>query len=100
MGLKGSATCELTLGDGAPCRALLLGEVHQGIAQMFHVIEYARMGVGTKSMATLSTAYLNALEYAKERKQGADMKATDKAAPRVEIMRHPDVRRMLMLQKC
>ena len=100
MGIKGSATCELTLGDGAPCRGLLLGEVHQGIAQMFHVIEYARMGVGTKSMATLSTAYLNALEYTRIRKQGADLaKQMDKAAPRVEIIQHPDVRRMLMLQK-
>jgi alkylation response protein AidB-like acyl-CoA dehydrogenase len=100
MGLKGSATCELTLGDGAPCRGLLLGEVHDGIAQMFHVIEYARMGVGTKSMATLSTAYLNALDYTRVRKQGADLsKQTDKNAPRVEIIRHPDVRRMLMTQK-
>jgi alkylation response protein AidB-like acyl-CoA dehydrogenase len=100
MGLKGSATCELTLGDGAPCRGLLLGEVHRGIAQMFHVIEYARMGVGTKSMATLSTAYLNALEYTRIRKQGPDLtQAQDKAAPRVEIIRHPDVRRMLMQQK-
>lgn len=100
MGIKGSATCELTLGDGAPCRALLLGNVHDGIAQMFHVIEYARMGVGTKSMATLSTAYLNALEYTRIRKQGPDLlQQTDKAAPRVEIIRHPDVRRMLMLQK-
>jgi alkylation response protein AidB-like acyl-CoA dehydrogenase len=100
MGIKGSATCELTLGDGAPCRGLLLGEVHDGIAQMFHVIEYARMGVGTKSMATLSTAYLNALEYTRVRKQGADlMQQANKAAPRVEIIKHPDVRRMLMLQK-
>jgi alkylation response protein AidB-like acyl-CoA dehydrogenase len=100
MGIKGSATCELTLGDGVPCRGLLVGEVHDGIAQMFHVIEYARMGVGTKSMATLSTAYLNALEYTRVRKQGADLaKAADKAAPRIEIIKHPDVRRMLMLQK-
>lgn len=100
MGLKGSVTCELTLGDGAPCRGLLLGEVHRGIAQMFHVIEYARMAVGTKSMATMSTAYLNALEYTRVRKQGPDLaQAQDKAAPRVEIIRHPDVRRMLMQQK-
>jgi len=100
MGIKGSATCELTLGDSAPCRGLLLGEVHDGIAQMFHVIEYARMGVGTKSLATLSTAYLNALEYTRVRKQGADLaQQMDKSAPRVEIIRHPDVRRMLMLQK-
>ena len=100
MGIRGSATCELTLGDGAPCRGLLVGEVHQGIAQMFHVIEYARMAVGTKSMATLSTAYGNALAYARERKQGSELsRQADKTAPRVEIIRHPDVRRMLMLQK-
>ena len=100
MGIKGSATCELTLGDGMPCRGLLLGDVHQGIAQMFHVIEYARMAIGVKSMATLSTAYGNALAYTRERKQGADLaRQADKAAPRIEIIRHPDVRRMLMLQK-
>jgi alkylation response protein AidB-like acyl-CoA dehydrogenase len=100
MGIRGSATCEVTFGADAPARGLLLGEVHDGIAQMFHVIEYARMGVGTKSMATLSTAYLNALDYTRERRQGADLtKAADKTAPRVEIIKHPDVRRMLMLQK-
>jgi alkylation response protein AidB-like acyl-CoA dehydrogenase len=100
MGIKGSATCELTLGADAPCRGLLVGGIHDGIKQMFRVIEYARMAVGTKSMAALSTAYLNALDYAKERKQGADLtRASDKSAPRVEIIRHPDVRRMLMLQK-
>ncbi len=100
MGLRASATCELTLGADTPCRGLLVGGKHDGIAQMFQVIEYARMGVGTKSMATLSTAYLNALDYTRLRKQGADLaRAADKTAPRVEIIRHPDVRRMLMLQK-
>ncbi|MEZ4404594.1 MAG: acyl-CoA dehydrogenase [Kofleriaceae bacterium] len=100
MGIKASATCELTLGATTPCRGLLVGGVRDGIAQMFHVIEYARMGVATKSMAALSTAYRNALAYTRERKQGADLaRAADKTAPRVEIIRHPDVRRMLMLQK-
>jgi hypothetical protein len=67
---------------------------------MFKVIEYARMLVGTKAIETLSTGYLNALEYAKVRVQGADLKqAADKTAPRVEIIRHPDVRRSLMAQK-
>jgi alkylation response protein AidB-like acyl-CoA dehydrogenase len=100
MGLKGSVTCELTFGDGKPARGLLLGEVHEGIRQMFHIIEQARMAVGMKSMATLSTAYLNALDFTKERLQGADLlSARDKTAPRVPIIRHPDVRRMLMAQK-
>ncbi len=100
MGLKGSATCELTFGDKHPARGYLVGEVHDGIAQMFKVIEYARMLVGTKAIATLSTGYLHALDYAKTRVQGADMaQMLDKAAPRVEIINHPDVRRLLMLQK-
>jgi alkylation response protein AidB-like acyl-CoA dehydrogenase len=100
MGLKVSATCELTFGERHPAVGYLLGDVHDGIAQMFHVIEYARMMVGTKAIATLSTGYLNALEYAKERVQGPDLtQATNKDAPRVPITRHPDVRRMLMLQK-
>ncbi|AYY11443.1 acyl-CoA dehydrogenase [Actinobacteria bacterium YIM 96077] len=100
MGLKVSSTCELTFGDGEPAVGYLLGEVHDGIAQMFQVIEYARMMVGTKAIATLSTGYLNALEYAKERVQGADLtRATDRTAPRVTITHHPDVRRSLMTQK-
>ncbi|WP_422647117.1 acyl-CoA dehydrogenase [Actinoalloteichus caeruleus] len=101
LGLNVSATCELSLGQhGVPAKGWLLGEVHDGIAQMFQVIEYARMMVGTKAIATLSTGYLNALEYAKERVQGADLtQMTDKTAPRVPITRHPDVRRVLMLQK-
>jgi alkylation response protein AidB-like acyl-CoA dehydrogenase len=100
MGLKVSTTCELTLGEKHPAVGYLVGDVHQGIKQMFLVIEYARMMVGTKAIATLSTGYLNALEYAKERVQGADMtQMTDKAAPRVTITHHPDVRRSLMTQK-
>lgn len=101
MGLKVSATCELSLGQhGIPAVGWLVGEVHNGIAQMFDVIEQARMMVGTKAIATLSTGYLNALEYAKERVQGADMtQMTDKTAPRVTITHHPDVRRSLMTQK-
>jgi alkylation response protein AidB-like acyl-CoA dehydrogenase len=100
MGLKVSNTCELTLGGDKPARAWLLGEMHNGIAQMFQVIEDARMMVGTKAIATLSTGYLNALEYAKSRVQGADLlQNADKAAPRVTITHHPDVRRSLLTQK-
>ncbi len=101
MGLKVSATCELTFGQhDKPAKGWLVGEVHNGIAQMFDVIEQARMMVGTKAIATLSTGYLNALEYAKERVQGADLtQMMDKTAPRVTITHHPDVRRSLMTQK-
>jgi alkylation response protein AidB-like acyl-CoA dehydrogenase len=102
MGLKASTTCELRFGevDGIPAVGTLLGDVHDGIAQMFKIIEAARMMVGTKAIATLSTGYLNALEYAKNRIQGADLaQMADKAAPRVPVTRHPDVRRSLMTQK-
>jgi alkylation response protein AidB-like acyl-CoA dehydrogenase len=101
MGLKVSTTCEVTFGqNGIPAQGWLVGDVHDGIAQMFKVIEYARMMVGTKAIATLSTGYLNALDYAKNRVQGADLtQMMDKRAPRVTITAHPDVRRSLMLQK-
>jgi len=100
MGIKVSNTCEVTFGEKEPAKGWLLGEVHNGIAQMFQVIENARMMVGTKAIATLSTGYLNALEYAKTRVQGADLsQAADKTAPRVTITHHPDVRRSLMTQK-
>jgi alkylation response protein AidB-like acyl-CoA dehydrogenase len=100
MGLKASTTCEVRFGESAPAQGWLLGEVHDGIAQMFKVIENARMMVGTKAYAELSAGYLAALDYAKTRVQGADLtQAADKAAPRVTIINHPDVRRQLMLQK-
>ena len=100
MGLKVSTTCEITFGDSTPAVGTLFGDEHDGIAQMFRVIEHARMLVGTKAIATLSTGYLNALDYAKTRVQGSDLaQQADKTAPRVTIAHHPDVRRSLMLQK-
>ncbi|MEO6885650.1 MAG: acyl-CoA dehydrogenase [Jatrophihabitantaceae bacterium] len=102
MGLKASTTCELRFGENpdVPAKGWLVGDVHDGIAQMFQVIEHARMMVGTKAIATLSTGYLNALDYAKTRVQSADLtRSGDKTAPRVTIINHPDVRRSLMMNK-
>ncbi|MFF9346777.1 acyl-CoA dehydrogenase [Streptomyces sp. NPDC014734] len=100
MGLKASNTCEMTFGDKHPAKGWLIGDKHDGIRQMFRIIEFARMMVGTKAIATLSTGYLNALEYAKERVQGSDLSQfMDKSAPKVTITHHPDVRRSLMTQK-
>ena len=100
MGLNVSATCEMNLGEKEPAVGYLLGDVHEGIFQMFKVIEFARMMVGTKAIATLSAGYMQALDYAKTRVQGGDMKVmNDKASPRVTIIKHPDVRRSLMVQK-
>jgi alkylation response protein AidB-like acyl-CoA dehydrogenase len=100
MGLNISATAEINMGEKEPCVGYLLGDVHDGIRQMFKIIEYARMMVGTKAISTLSTGYLNALSYAKSRVQGPDLtKQLDKASPRVTIIHHPDVRRSLLTQK-
>ncbi|MBC7307709.1 MAG: acyl-CoA dehydrogenase, partial [Dietzia sp.] len=103
MGIKASTTCELTFGGhGVPAKGWMVGGdvLNQGIRQMFDVIEHARMMVGTKAISTLSTGYLNALEFAKERVQGGDMtEMADKTAPRVTITHHPDVRRALIRQK-
>ena len=100
MGLKASTTCELRFGEKHPAVGWLVGDDHNGIWQMFKVIEDARMMVGAKAIATLSTGYLNALDFARTRVQSADLtEMTDKTAPRVTIIHHPDVRRMLMLQK-
>lgn len=100
MGLKASTTCEVRFGESIPAKGWLLGEVHDGIAQMFKVIEHARMMVGTKAYSELSAGYLAALDYAKTRVQSADLtQSGDKTAPRVTIIHHPDVRRQLMTQK-
>jgi alkylation response protein AidB-like acyl-CoA dehydrogenase len=100
MGLKASATCELTFGGDRPAVGTLVGDVHDGIRQMFVIIEFARMMVGTKAIATLSAGYLTALDFARNRVQGPDLtQFAEKTAPRVTIIHHPDVRRLLMLQK-
>ncbi|MEE1753800.1 acyl-CoA dehydrogenase [Streptomyces sp. SP18CS02] len=100
MGLKASTTVELAFGAGQPAKGWLMGDRHDGIRQMFQVIEFARMMVGTKAIAALSTGYLNALDYARSRVQGGDLaRAAERDAPRVTITHHPDVRRSLMTQK-
>lgn len=101
LGLTASATCELSFGQhDVPAVGWLVGDIHNGIAQMFQIMQFARMMVGVKSIAALSTGYLNALEFAKSRIQGPDItRMADKTAPRVPIINHPDVRRSLMTQK-
>lgn len=100
MGLHASATCEMILGEHEPAVGYLLGDKHDGIAQMFKIIEFARMMVGTKAIAALSAGYLQALSYAKTRIQGGDLKDfANKNSPRVPIINHPDIRRSLITQK-
>lgn len=97
MGLKASATCELAFGHRGPAVGFLIGDRHDGMAQMFKVVQHARLMVGTKSMATLSSAVRHARAYARERVQGRSLTSEgSERAPAVPIIEHPDVRRMLM----
>jgi alkylation response protein AidB-like acyl-CoA dehydrogenase len=101
MGINGSSTCVLKFGENDGCVGELVGGVeNSGMAQMFHMMNGARIGVGMQGLALASTAYLNALDYARERKQGAHITQwKDATAPRVSIIEHPDVRRMLLDMK-
>jgi alkylation response protein AidB-like acyl-CoA dehydrogenase len=100
LGLTANPTCELSFGDGSPAVGRLLGDRHAGIAQMFEIIKQIRMLVGVKAMSTLSTGYLNALDYAKTRVQGtAIVPAPGRPPAPVAIVEHPDVRRSLLRQK-
>jgi alkylation response protein AidB-like acyl-CoA dehydrogenase len=101
MGIRASATCVLNFGENDNCVGELVGTDEQrGISQMFHLMNYARIAVGLQGLAVASSAYLNALHYAKERRQGSSIKQwKDATAPRVAIIDHPDVRRMLLDMK-
>jgi alkylation response protein AidB-like acyl-CoA dehydrogenase len=101
MGIKGSATAQLAFGDNGNCVGELVGIIEQkGMSQMFHLMNFARIGVGLQGLSIASSAYLNALEYAKERKQGSSIKHwKDATAPRVAIVEHADVKRMLLDMK-
>ncbi len=98
MGINGSATCSLNFGENGNCIGELVGTVeNQGMPQMFRMMNGARIGVGIQGVAVAGSAYLNALEYAKDRKQGSHFTQwKDPKAPRVSIIEHPDVRRMLL----
>ncbi len=101
MGIKGSSTCVLSFGENGHCHGELVGGIENlGMPQMFKMMNGARIGVGLQGVALASTAYLNALEYAKDRKQGASItRWKDPTAPRASILEHADVRRMLLEMK-
>jgi alkylation response protein AidB-like acyl-CoA dehydrogenase len=100
MGMHGSPTCSLIFGGDGPCHGYLVGEENQGIRFMFQMMNEARIGVGLQGLCVSAASYQEALAYAKERVQGVDimdMKNVD--APRVPIIKHPDVKRMLLTMK-
>src|SRR5690606_4739763 len=98
MGIRASSTCTLALGADAPCKGWLLGREGQGMAQMFKMMNEARIAVARQGAAAAGAAYNFALAYARERIQGAPLRAKDGAGS-VPIVAHPDVRRMLMTLK-
>ncbi len=101
MGINASATCVVQFGDEDSSIGEVVGGVeHQGIRQMFHMMNAARIGVGIQGLSVASGSYLSALEYARERKQGASIKQfKDASAPRVPIIEHPNIRRDLLAMK-
>lgn len=100
MGIHGSATCMLTLGADAPAKGWLVGEEGQGLPIMFHMMNEARVGVALQGQSIGAAAYNFAVAYAKSRIQGTSIENfKDPHAPRVAIIEHPDVRRMLMSMK-
>ncbi len=100
MGIHGNSTTSVALGSKGKCRGLLLGEANKGMRAMFQMMNDARLMVGNQGLACASASYLYALNYARTRVQGRHLlKMTDKDAPGVPIIQHPDVRRMLMIMK-
>ena len=100
LGINGSPTCVLNFGENNNCIGHLLGKENQGMSIMFQMMNESRLFVGMQGQSLASTAYLNALQYAKERNQGPEAsRMKDPTAPRVPIVNHPDVRRMLMFMK-
>lgn len=100
MGIHGSATCVLALGKRGPCRGWMIGNPGEGMELMFHMMNEARIGVALQGLSTAAAAYQYSRSYAHERVQGTSIKDfKDANAPRVPIVSHPDVRRMLMFQK-
>ena len=100
MGIHGSPTALLSFGDNNRCHGYLLQEEHQGMAQMFQLMNESRLQVGLQGLASAAAAYQFALCYANERTQGiAVQHGKNQKAPRALIIEHPDVRRMLMNMK-
>jgi alkylation response protein AidB-like acyl-CoA dehydrogenase len=100
LGIHGSSTCAMNFGDNGQCYAELLGEEKQGMKIMFQMMNEARLGVGLQGVAAAAIAYQHAVQYARDRLQGSSlMDFKNPEAPRVPILQHPDVRRMLLWMK-
>lgn len=99
MGQRGTTNCLLNFGEGGDSLGYLLGEPHQGLACMFHMMNEARIGVGANSVMSALAGYLYSLDYARTRPQGRSLRNKDATTPQIPIIEHADVRRMLLAQK-
>ncbi|QCF26691.1 acyl-CoA dehydrogenase [Hydrocarboniclastica marina] len=99
LGYRGTTSTALSFGDDAECHGYLVGEPHQGLRYMFHMMNEARLGVGFGAVAIGYRGYMHSLEYARDRLQGRKPSSKDPASPQVPIIEHTDVRRMLLAQK-
>jgi alkylation response protein AidB-like acyl-CoA dehydrogenase len=106
MGYRGTTNCLLNFGEGkftpqgkAGAIGYLVGEVHKGLANMFHMMNEARIGVGLGAVMLGYTGYLHSLDYARNRPQGRAPQDKNPAAPQIPIIEHTDVKRMLLAQK-
>ena len=99
MGYRGTTSTMLNFGEKDGAVGYLVGEANNGLAAMFHMMNEARIGVGLGSVMLGYTGYLHALEYARERRQGRPVGEKDPNSPQVPLIRHADIRRMLLTQK-
>ncbi len=99
MGYRGTTNCVLNFGESSGAVGFLVGEPHNGLAYMFHMMNEARIGVGLGAVMLGYAGYLHSLAYARERPQGRPPAGKDATRPQVRIIEHADVRRMLLAQK-
>lgn len=99
MGNRGTTNCLLNFGESGDCIGYLVGQENQGLANMFHMMNEARIGVGMAAAITGLGGYLYSLDYARNRPQGRPLHNKDPESPQVMIVEHADVKRMLMTQK-
>ncbi|WP_323796978.1 acyl-CoA dehydrogenase [Nisaea sp.] len=99
MGYRGTVNTVINLGEEVPCIGELIGTEHRGLTYMFHMMNEARIGVGSGAVALAYTGYLHSLDYARTRPQGRHPDGKDPASPQIPLIEHADIRRMLLLQK-
>ncbi|MEQ9301668.1 MAG: acyl-CoA dehydrogenase [Cyclobacteriaceae bacterium] len=99
MGQKSAPACHMVMGEKDNCVGYLVGQPNKGLTYMFQMMNEARIMVGVTGVSIASAAYYSSLEYANERPQGRRLNEKDPLKPPTMIINHPDVKRMLLMQK-